>query len=68
MRKHKVEYGWICPRCGKVNAPFRFSCDCPADVKIRHDEATTTTNVKTSGYAQIKNMNEEEIDQNDLFY
>ena len=20
--------GWICPRCGRVNAPFRPYCDC----------------------------------------
>lgn len=20
--------GWLCPRCGKVNAPFISSCDC----------------------------------------
>lgn len=20
--------GWICPRCGKVNAPFMLHCDC----------------------------------------
>ena len=24
--------GWICPRCNKVNAPFRVTCDCmPTD-------------------------------------
>ena len=21
-------YGWICPKCGKVNAPHRDFCDC----------------------------------------
>jgi len=20
--------GWVCPRCGKVNAPWKESCDC----------------------------------------
>lgn len=23
-----MKEGWICPRCGKVNAPFMMSCDC----------------------------------------
>lgn len=23
-----MKEGWICPRCGKVNAPFIGACDC----------------------------------------
>ena len=23
-----MQYGWVCPRCGKVNAPWKASCDC----------------------------------------
>jgi rubredoxin len=25
-------YGWICPRCGKVNAPHKDSCDCNINI------------------------------------
>lgn len=23
-----IQYGWVCPRCGKVNAPWKDSCNC----------------------------------------
>lgn len=23
-----IQYGWVCPKCGKVNAPWKDSCDC----------------------------------------
>ena len=29
-----MKEGWICPRCGKVNAPFIPSCDCTACYSI----------------------------------
>ena len=28
-----ISYGWVCPRCEKVNAPWRETCDCVAGVK-----------------------------------
>ncbi len=31
--------GWICPRCGRVNAPFTPYCDC---------ELNTSSNFTTS--------------------
>jgi predicted RNA-binding Zn-ribbon protein involved in translation (DUF1610 family) len=24
--------GWVCPKCGKVNAPWVASCDCKAQI------------------------------------
>lgn len=23
-----MQYGWVCPKCGKVNAPWKDSCNC----------------------------------------
>lgn len=28
--QHKAERGWECPRCGRINAPWKSSCDCIA--------------------------------------
>lgn len=24
-----LQYGWVCPRCNKVHAPWKSSCECP---------------------------------------
>lgn len=26
--KTPTEYGWVCPRCNRVNAPWKSQCDC----------------------------------------
>ena len=26
-----VYYGWVCPKCGRVNAPWKSTCDCYRD-------------------------------------
>ena len=31
-----MKEGWICPRCGKVNAPFIGLCDCKPDEMVRN--------------------------------
>lgn len=23
-----IMYGWVCPRCGAVHSPYKYSCDC----------------------------------------
>jgi len=27
--QNNMSGGWICPRCGQVNAPWKPKCDCP---------------------------------------
>ena len=29
-----VQEGWICPRCGKVNAPWVIQCSCNMNTQI----------------------------------
>lgn len=38
-----VQYGWICPVCGRGNAPFTSTCPCkPIDLKITCNNIYTT--------------------------
>ena len=34
-----VKEGWICPRCGKVNAPFMPNCDCKLDETVSNADS-----------------------------
>jgi len=27
-----TQYGWVCPKCGRVNAPWKGTCDCSKGV------------------------------------
>ena len=45
-----VQYGWICPVCGRGNSPFTTTCPCkPLDYRItcgpayKYTWTTTTT-------------------------
>ena len=37
----KFESGWICPRCGKVNASFLKWCDCTPANNIKKPQSAT---------------------------
>ena len=41
----KVQYGWVCPKCGRANAIWVATCPCGPDVKT----ITTTTTTWTNG-------------------
>ena len=35
--------GWVCPRCGRVNAPWVSQCNCGGNVFIKINTLPTTT-------------------------
>lgn len=51
-----MKEGWICPRCGKVNAPFMSQCTCKSNnspasnfgIECIHDWVWDGTNSDTS--------------------
>lgn len=35
LRSYCVQYGWICPKCGRGNAPSCMTCPCiPMEYKV----------------------------------
>lgn len=34
-----MKEGWICPRCGKVNAPFMSYCDCKPNETVSNADS-----------------------------
>lgn len=33
--------GWICPRCGTINAPWKSKCDCTSNEDTAHKDINT---------------------------
>ena len=44
------QMGWICPKCGKVLAPWRAECDC-------HKKTTTTTDKSNTPFITGTSIN-----------
>lgn len=40
--KHPIIYGWVCPICGRANAPMNMTCEC-ASGKYTITSGTTGT-------------------------
>ena len=34
------QYGWICPRCGQVNAPWMSVCTCSEQNNVTYSDRT----------------------------
>lgn len=43
-----ARWGWICPRCGKVNSPDTRNCDCGGDATVYAYGGTVTKEYKVA--------------------
>ena len=44
QQNYYAQYGWECPRCGQINAPWVSHCDC----KKNYYNTTDSSNIKTT--------------------
>ena len=45
-----MTYGWVCPVCGKANAPWASQCTCKGKLPVPYE---TTCNTGTSSVSPI---------------
>ena len=45
-----MAYGWVCPVCGKVNAPWASQCTCKGKLPVPYEP---TCNTGTSSFSPI---------------
>lgn len=60
-----VWQGWVCPKCGKVLAPWRSECDC-----YKRDLSTiTTTNTNVDAELEkLFELNDDRVAEMEKFY
>ncbi len=52
-----VQYGWACPRCGKINAPWANQCTCHRETTTIWSSTTTSNpniNIKSNSITMDK--------------
>lgn len=49
-----LNYGWVCPVCGKVNAPWASQCTCKGKLQAPYEP---TCNTGTSSVSPILDIN-----------
>ena len=40
-----MQEGWLCPRCGSINAPFMSQCTCKSDIIAEHSDITKSNDM-----------------------
>ena len=49
-----MTYGWVCPVCGKVNAPWASQCTCKGKLPVPYEP---TCNTGTTSVSPILDIN-----------
>lgn len=50
---YRIEYGWECPRCGKINAPWARQCDCSRETDNRVTYQIQASDCKLDAFKDI---------------
>ena len=40
-----MKEGWLCPRCGSINAPFIGQCTCKSEIVVEHSNTTKSNDM-----------------------
>jgi len=55
QKQYQIEYGWECPRCGKINAPWKSQCDCTRNNWTITCNGTTTNQI-SKNYTNLNDL------------
>lgn len=66
-RYDNCQYGWICPKCGKVLAPWVSECKCNELSYNTNTDTNRNNNIDLSGIISFTNNSDVAFDLQDIF-